>query len=86
MHLQLSVTDEDPEATAIYQTTANVALQYWTETQDTFDYRMVPGEPDSSALYYRMSQRQQGVSMPPLATEQVHDEGTAAIRDWILSL
>ena len=86
MHLQLSVDDKTAEQTAIYRSTANVPLQYWTATQDAFDYRMVPGEPDSSALYFRMTSRDFGVSMPPLATEDVHPDGIDAIRAWIQSL
>ena len=54
------------------------------------DWRILPGDPDNSAVLWRMEQRDGGgmgaAQMPPLATEMVDDDGVAAVEAWILSL
>lgn len=49
-----------------------------------------PGKPDSSAVVYRMSQRNStsmpNVQMPPIGTEKVDDPGVAAVRAWVQTL
>lgn len=86
MHLQLSVDETTPEDTGIHRSTIGVPLQWWTVTQDQFDYRVVAGDPDASALAYRMAARGTGDAMPPMATEQVHQRGVDLVRAWIESL
>jgi hypothetical protein len=48
--------------------------------------RIVPGDPDNSALLYRMTQRTQNIQMPPIATEAVDPVGIDLVRAWIQSL
>lgn len=48
--------------------------------------RIISGNPDESAVIYRMSQRGNNAQMPPLATHIVDAEGLAAVRAWIESL
>ncbi|MBA2539274.1 MAG: hypothetical protein H0V17_06550 [Deltaproteobacteria bacterium] len=81
--LRFSTTDAGLpiEATAPYQTTVGVALSEWSG--QGFDRRVVPGDPDGSAIFYRMSQRGSGDQMPPLGTERADDGGRAIVRDWI---
>lgn len=81
MDLRLLVADERVEDTATYRSTRGVALQYF-EGSD-LSLRVKPGDPTQSGLYYRMSMRGPKTQMPPLATEHVDDEGTAAVRAWI---
>jgi hypothetical protein len=56
----------------------------WTAAP--YEYRVVPGNPDESAIYYRMSTRELIDQMPPIATEIPDWEGLAAVRSWIESL
>ncbi len=49
-----------------------------------FDHRVVPGDPQSSAVWRRLSSRGLG-QMPPLATHAVDPEAVV-VRDWIASL
>jgi hypothetical protein len=84
MVLRLSVTETDPLQTQIYATTVGVALQQWTG--HGYTDRIVAGNPDASAIAYRISQRLPNMQMPPLATEFVDPDGVALIRSWISSL
>ena len=49
-----------------------------------------PGDPAASAIYYRMSHRNDAtmsnVQMPPIGTEVVDDKGVKTITDWIKAL
>jgi hypothetical protein len=83
MDLRLRVTERTIEETAPYRTTVGVELQNFLN--DGFVFRIVPGDSGASAIFYRMSIRGKG-QMPPLATEEVHDEGIALIEAWIHSL
>lgn len=63
----------------------------WEDRPERFEYRVVAGEPDASAIVYRMRQRGQHDEpvpdqMPPLATMKVDDEGVQAVADWIADL
>jgi uncharacterized repeat protein (TIGR03806 family) len=49
-------------------------------------HTIVPGQPDSSILLYRMEIVDPASLMPELGRSTVHDEGVALISDWILSL
>lgn len=86
MLLQLTVDDTAPEDTQIYDTTVNVELQFWTESQSEYTYRVVPGAPDQSGVVGRMLERDEFIAMPPIATEVAHEEGIDVVRDWISAL
>jgi hypothetical protein len=84
MELRLGVDDHDPAMAPAVRTTVGVALQQWVN--HGYTTRVVAGDPDASALLYRMTQRTTGTQMPPIATELVDDAGVTTIRDWITNL
>ena len=84
MILRLGVDERDAATTQIVQTAVNAPLEQWIGRGYT--YRIVAGDPDQSAAFYRMTQRTMMVQMPPLATEKTDDAGIALIRGWIESL
>lgn len=84
MILRLDVDEHDPLANKIVQTTVGVEVQQWLN--HGYTYRIVAGDPDQSAAFYRITQRGVNVQMPPLATEHTDDTGIALIRAWIQSL
>jgi hypothetical protein len=93
MHLRFLPDEADlpVEALDAYKTTVGVELSdEWEDHPEQFKLRVVPGEPDASAILYRMSQRGDDEivpdQMPPLATRKVDDKGVAAVRAWIESL
>lgn len=49
-------------------------------------FDVVPGDPDSSILLYRMQSLDPGAMMPEIGRSMVHDEGVALIRAWIAGL
>lgn len=49
-------------------------------------YSIVPGQPDSSILVYRMESNDPGIMMPEIGRAVAHEEGIELIRDWIASL
>ncbi len=49
-------------------------------------FGIVPGQPDSSILLYRMEATDPGIMMPEIGRITPHTEGIALIRDWIASL
>ncbi len=49
-------------------------------------YSIVPGDPESSIMIYRMKSDNPGAMMPEVGRRMVHDEGVALISDWITSL
>jgi len=84
MILRLDVAEHDAASTQIYQTTVGVPLEQWIGRGYTT--RIIPGDPDNSAVVVRMSARGTTVQMPPLATEYVDPNGLQTIRDWITAL
>jgi hypothetical protein len=84
MVLRLDVEERDAATTQAVQTTVGVALEQWIGRGYT--YRIVAGDPDQSAAFYRMTQRTMQVQMPPLATERTDDIGVELVRAWIQSL
>ena len=48
--------------------------------------RIASGNPDESAVFYRMNQRGNNAQMPPVGTKIIDPEGLAAVRAWIESL
>ncbi len=83
MRLRLRVGELEPEDTDTYTTTLGLGTSEF-ECEDCL--RVAPGAPERSALLLRMQTREEDVGMPPLGTEELHDEGIAAVRDWILQL
>lgn len=49
-------------------------------------YDIVPGDPESSILVYRMKSTDPGIMMPELGRSSVHTEGVELIEDWIRSM
>lgn len=84
MVMRLEVAERDATANQIVATTVGVPLQQWLG--HGYTTRIVAGDPDQSAAFYRITQRTVNVSMPPLATEHPDEEGTALLRAWIESL
>ena len=81
--LRFSIADAELplEDTAPYRTTVGQPLEYWTG--HGFESRIVPGDPDHSAILYRMSQRGTAAQMPPLGTDQANEQGREIVRAWI---
>jgi hypothetical protein len=84
--LRFSVADSDRaiEDTEIYRTTVGQRVTAWTD--HGFDYRIVPGNADASAITERMSRRGSTDQMPPIGTNHVYDTGLTVVRQWIDSL
>ncbi len=81
--LRFSIADAELplEDTAPYRTTVGQPLEYWTG--HGFETRIVPGDPERSAILFRMAQRGTAEQMPPLGTDRDNVEGTAIVRAWI---
>lgn len=84
MVLRLDVADRDAAASKPYLTTVGVALEQWLN--HGYTTRILPGDPDNSALLYRMTQRTMNIQMPPIATELTDPAGIDLVRAWIQSL
>ena len=84
MVLRLAIADTDATTAAAATTTVGAPLQQWLG--HGFTSRIAPGDPEASALLYRMAQRTIGTQMPPLATEMPDDAGIAVVRQWIEAL
>jgi hypothetical protein len=90
--------DNTVEQTAIYQSAVDQPLTFWLgEMRGNFTditERIVSGNPSQSAVWYRMSVREFGEvppfndhqQMPYFATNEVDEEGLAAVELWINSL
>jgi hypothetical protein len=74
------------EQTNAYRTTVSVVLDTAPPTSDAPAIRILPGEPEGSAIYYRMTLRERTLQMPPVATELVDATGSAAVANWIRAL
>ena len=83
-------SDYPLEQSEIYATTVHQPVRDWKEHPAEFSERVVPGDPEASALFYRMQQRGQPDpspdQMPPLATKKVHPDGLAVVRAWIQTM
>jgi hypothetical protein len=84
MMLRLDVAERDARDNAVVQTTVGVPLEQWIGRG--FDDRIVAGDPEASAVFFRTTQRARNVQMPPIATEVVDDAGSALVRAWIEAL
>jgi hypothetical protein len=89
MELWLMVdTLGDLQQTAPYQSAIGVALDTVLDEFPSVITRIVPGDPQQSAVFVRMGQRDEErlVAMPPIGTELTDDTGITAIETWINSL
>jgi len=84
MVLRLDVGERDSATTGSYRTTVGVPLENWLN--HGYTNRIVAGDPDNSALLYRMTQRTMTIQMPPIATEFSDPDGIDLVRTWIQSL
>ncbi len=84
MVLRLDVDGGSPEETRLYGSVVGKMLQYYRAEAGTL--RVVPQDPEASALIQRMQVRGPKEQMPPLATEEVDSEGIAKVKEWIASL
>jgi hypothetical protein len=84
MILRLAATDTNAAATELFGSTVGVPLQQWLG--HGFMDRIVAGDPDMSAIPYRMGQRTANMQMPPIATEVPDTDGIELVRLWIDSL
>lgn len=84
LDLRLLAGERVAENTPAVQSTLDVPLQNFMDT--TLTTRVVPGDPELSALLFRMTERGTRTQMPPLATEQVDPEGVDLVRRWIEAL
>jgi hypothetical protein len=90
MNLRLSVGQTSVESTAAFLFAVDQPLTNWTgrvnESGAPYSLRIASGIPEESAIVARMNIRGSRDQMPPLATEEVDDEGVAAVSAWIESL
>ncbi|WP_086608418.1 SO2930 family diheme c-type cytochrome [Erythrobacter donghaensis] len=50
------------------------------------EFSIVPGQPDTSILLYRMDSAEPGVAMPELGKASVDKDGVAVVRRWIAEM
>jgi hypothetical protein len=84
MILRLDVAETTAASTKIVQTTVGVDVQQWLG--HGYTKRIVAGDPATSAIFARISQRGANLQMPPIATEFVDPAGVELVRTWIQSL
>ena len=84
MNLWLDVGTDTPELSNAWRTTVGIDTQIFKDQH--VEGRIVPGNPTASALYYRMSHRDDVAQMPPIASKESDEEGLAIIQAWIESL
>jgi hypothetical protein len=76
------------QQTAPYQSAIGVELDTVLDQFPSINTRIVPGDPQQSAVFVRMGQRDEErlVSMPPIASELTDMTGLQAIEAWINAL
>ena len=82
LRLRLLVSNTTPEETPAYQTAIGGKMNHILQGTTI---AVVPGKPQESQLWLRMSYRDLD-SMPPLGTEVVDSVGLATIESWIAGL
>jgi uncharacterized repeat protein (TIGR03806 family) len=50
------------------------------------DFSVLPGQPDTSILLYRMDSAEPGIAMPELGKSSVDHDGVAVVRRWIAEM
>lgn len=76
--LQLMTTVKEPVKLGIFKSPVAAGIG-----SGGLLFDIVPGEPDSSILYFRMNSVHPGIMMPELGRHMIHKEGVALIREWI---
>jgi hypothetical protein len=84
MVLRLQIADREAETSGVFRSLVEKPLQYWRGGATTF--RVIPGDPEASAIVDRMQLRGSKDQMPSLATEMVDPVGLAIVRHWIAGL
>jgi cytochrome c553 len=84
MVMRLEIAERTPLETKMVRSLVGTPLQYWRNP--TIKTRLVPGDPDASALLVRMKIRDNRDQMPPLATRHVDPRGIALLTAWISGL
>ena len=69
-----------------FATTVNKLAQTFEIPGQTETFRIKPGNPQSSAVLYRMRQRGNPAQMPPIGTKLEDGEAAALILRWIQGL
>lgn len=82
--LRLSWYDTSIEETGAIRTSVGVRVEKFSRPD--IAYRIVPGDPESSAVVARMEDRGSLDQMPPIATKVVDHDGLDTIRPWIFYL
>ncbi len=83
IRFRLLTTDVTPEQTGAYTTTFYTKMFH--VLPNGADQAIVPGEPEQSQAYVRMTTPDL-TRMPPRGTKTVDGAGSALIREWILGL
>ena len=90
LHITTAEVDQPLDTSMLYQSTVNTPIGEWKDHPLSFEFRVVPGDPDHSAIYNRMTLRGDEEpardQMPPLATEHQDPDGLALVKAWIESL
>ena len=84
LNFWIDTTITDPEATGTWLTAIDQPTVLFKDQH--ISGRIVPGNPDESAVVYRMSQRGNNAQMPPLATHAVDEIGLSVVTEWIEGL
>jgi hypothetical protein len=84
MVMRLEIAERSPLETQMVRSLLGKPLQYWRNP--IIKTRLVPGDPDASALLARMKVRGSRDQMPPLATRHVDPRGIALLTAWISGL
>lgn len=74
------------EDTPFYQTTVSENVSLPADSPDGTPVHIVPGSPETSALFLRLSSRGTEYQMPPLGTELPDPELVDALEAWITAL
>jgi hypothetical protein len=87
LRLRLGVNDKVAEQTPPYRTAIGLTMvhDFQNDAGQLINRGIIPGEPERSELWWRMTQRGD-VGMPPVCTKVVDDKGVATIHDWIAQM
>jgi hypothetical protein len=84
LNLWLDVEATSVEQTGAWQTAVNQPTKFFHDQHTSG--RIVGGNPEESAILYRMKQRGNNAQMPPVATKTADQEGILMVENWIRSL
>jgi hypothetical protein len=86
LRLRLRVSDDVAEQTPPYTTGIGLNMVHHFATDaGVVSIGIVPGSPETSELWWRMTQRN-ALAMPPVCTKVVDDTGVVTIHDWIAQM